>query len=342
MRRKGYILALIIFAITSCCYDEEEHNYVEALESKIDELEDEISVLNEEYDMKIEELISEKKEELEIKENETYILNGSTKELELVTNEGQLKFLDFYKEFSTQILYNGHVDNGVKVEVQLVEPLRILPSEDAPYVEYYGGLTYDNYYTDSNIVTGDLLYVACDRDTPSDKGNFTEWCYVCLDGSIVGYVKEEMVISYDHESLVFEEIEQFQDFSVGMTVDEAVSLFENRYRENYANNYPDKLFSIVTQDNVELGVNFICSATSRIVTGIIVSTEEYPLMSGYKVGDDFDDFSQYYDEFFGSDSIILQQDVDERIYELGGGYFMQVFGREGKVKSIVIDKTYIW
>ncbi len=103
MRRKGYILALIIFAITSCCYDEEEHNYVEVLESKIDELEDEISVLNEEYDMKIEELISEKKGELEIKENETYILNGSTKELELVTNEGQLKFLDFYKEFSTQI-----------------------------------------------------------------------------------------------------------------------------------------------------------------------------------------------------------------------------------------------
>lgn len=339
MRRKVCILTLIILVLTSCSNDE-EHNSVEVLESKIDELEDEISELNEEYDMKIEELISEKKEELESKENEINILNGSIKELELlIPSEGQLKFLDFYKKFSTRVLYNGHVDNGVKVEVQLVEPLRILPSEDAPYVEGHGGLTYDNYYTDSRIETGDLLYVACDRNTPSHKGNFTEWCCVCLDGWIVGYVKEEMVISYDHESLVFEEIEQFQDFSVGMTVNEAVSLFENRYRENYANNYPNKIFSIVNQQNEEIGVNFICSATSRIVTGIIVSTEEYPLMSGYKVGDDFEDFSQYYDDFFGLDSIILQQDADdflERIYELGGGYFMQVFGSEGKVEEIII------
>lgn len=326
--KKNIIVTLVtIFLLTSCNVnnqkDADTENYILKLENKIESLE----VESETKDTTISEL------------NAAIEIN---KEKELTKDEE--RFLKLFESINGTRMFTEIPDNGLSITFQLDEPLRLLPFEDAPFLTWFGEVMYNGNNYSVGTTSGNLVYTLVDRNTPNGDRDYTEWCLVTTDNQDFGYIKADQIISYNYEVKDYTVKEGFKDVDLGIHIEDVYEMFDNKVLEYYENRLSYKGLVIYKEDpdepqNENLGIYFSCNPTSRRVVGISVSSEDFPLASGFKVGDSLIDIASYYDIKLG-DELNDSNDLESyRSYELGNGYYLQFDGINGVVTRIAI-RTY--
>lgn len=330
-----FILIVLLVIVTGCnSYNSDvEENQNELKVNDLEEsnklLEEEIRLLVEESSLQ-EDVINALNEEVIKLKGEIQLLKESSIDL----TEEQIRLIDFYNNFSISSVSNGSIDSGISITVECVEPLRIAPSEEAPYINHRS-MTYTNYYEDTDTKSGEFLYVTNDH-----KGMIDAWCLVRIDDA-VGYIKEEYVIEYSHILNDYPISEDFVDFEIGTTVDDLIDRFGDVVEINFMESRFEKSLYIDAkhfnsdEDESRIGVFGVFNPQNRVLEYITVGTSEIVLKSGFKVGDNASDVYEYYDErletFLG----------DVKSYDIGNGYSLEFEELDGVIIQITINHGYI-
>lgn len=302
-----------------------EKLYTREIETLVEEHQVQVSIMQEKLDQL----------EKEVIELSTDIQESETLELPSVDEQ---KLLDLYQSESF-IMYRGETNSRVKVRVNLLEPLRILPSIMAPF--YLNRLTYNTHELNGDAfavkeVTGELLYSVFDPVDISKK-----WCLIIAE-NMIGYVPEENIIEYINVESNFETKEFFNGLELGITVNELEQLYPDSY-EHVSNKMEFFQFvKIVKNGSSYLTAEY--NPNTRIIDSICVSTEEIPLASGFRVGDDVIDVFSYYDPLYENIDIYENAGVNDsenyRFYDLGDGYYLYIESKEGVVWFISISPRF--
>lgn len=340
------ILAMVF--VSSCSYDDEEVNKVTEdnikLNKRLNERQNENKVIVEDNNKLNKELIELQDKNTEEVESLKETIDELNKEIvkmkeEVSIYEDKKKLIDFFDKFSTTNIYHGMADTNVKVKVNLEEPLRSFPDDNAPYIKRYDGLSYSKANHEIKIVECELLYSTIDA-----KGK--EWCLIIADGEI-GYVEEVNILEYTERFHNYDPPEQFKDLRIGMTVGDVYSLFGEKVQFYYPRLRYFRMLGVYDEYDID-GikhtdeiVSFFYNPNTRIVDFIRVSSMEYELESGFKVRDSLSDVFGYYDLLYTEvEDMPFDFGDEHRLYDIGDGYWLELQGRDGLLIEIIITPGY--
>lgn len=318
---KSKLLLICVVLFLSGCVSSDEYD---ELAAKNEKLSDELESLQQEINQ-LTENQSLIEEEHKISED------GYIDDMKL-TEEEQL-LLDMYNNEYFEV-YHGLTDARVLIEVELNEPLRSLPSTSAPYI-FRSKLTYELDTSENSfpkgICEGELIYTTMDS-------NWNEWCLIVTDGNI-GYVNSDQIVNYSNANEVsYETQEQFSDLTLGMSLDELQAMYPDKVKFIKPKLAYFRMAEIINDGDYYFDVFY--NPNTRIVDFIRVNSSDFPLKSGYKVGDDTEVVFEYYDDIYEQVDLGLNFSGEHRIYDIGNGYWLEIDGREGKVTTIILTPGY--
>lgn len=332
------VLIVLLFIISGCTSIKDKSDeakldlkYIESLEAQVVSLQTEVDNQKKEISNFV---IKAAEDKVLIEEKDANI-----EALQKPLSDDENKFIDFYKRFYPGNMYRGKAGSRIMVDINYYEPLRIGPSELSPYLTT-SKLTYSNEIEGSNIIEAEFLYTSI-----GETGEY--WCLVVLD-NMVGYVKESSIIDYSYNDISYSALEEFADLKLGVTVETIIEIFGNKVQyEDSPNGYDKALYISLNglsydDDNGE-SITYGYNPNTRIVDFIRVGTGDYPLESGFKVGDRLDDVFSYYDGLYPNiteDYVSVGLSNNDRVYDIGNGYTLSFNGRDGLVIQIIINHGY--
>ncbi len=331
------VLAMFLLIILTGCNSSIDYNELVAENQVLKEENKRLISELESGDAKAIALVNQYDEELKAvqSELEEYELMYNTLENEIKITEDEEMMIDFYNN-SSLTMYHGLSNSQVKIKVELNEPLRALPSSKSPY--YNRKLTYttsDDFGNEfqKGIFEGELLYIT------SDVGDHHKsWCLIIVEDTI-GYVPEDCIVEYTNAEYSYDTKESLVGLELGMTVDQIEELFPNSFK--HINNKSDYVRFMKIEKEGKGYLSALYNPNTRIVDSYVIKTEDIPLSSGLKVGDEIQKVFEYYDKLFELVNLDYDFGDQHRIYDIGNGYWLVIEGEDGVVKFITLTPGYI-
>lgn len=326
MNKMSLVIVIIVLSVAGCT----EESTITDLELKY---KNEVLELTQEYTNEMEQQENNYLAQIDILQNE---INKLQEELQLSNEQSSVsdaeqKILDFYNR-GFFALGRGSADSGVMVKVNMTEPLRAFPSNGSPSytdklsdVDLSDGV--ENF--EERLVDGELLYTTIN---PGEE--FARWCLVIINQKI-GYVLEENIIEYINVSHSYDTLESFVGIDIGMTVDQVEELYPNANERFFNKSDIKKTLFVDEKENRVFNASF--NPNTRIIDEINVFTEEIPLSSGFKVGDDLEEVYSYYDEAYNEIEIEIGLGDEDRVYDIGNGYWLMFLAEDGVIWSISLS-----